>query len=192
MQRRITIITVAALALAALLGTLAATGQGSQQKFLRATLSGFEEVPAVSTAATGSFTALVSPDDGTIEYTLSYRGLQGSVVQAHVHFGQVGVNGGIVFWLCGTESAPGPAGTPTCPQDGTVSGTVTAADILATAPAQQVAAGDLAAVLRAMRAGVTEFLTDPVSPEEVRKAIDRVCSLSEYARVFVASKRDRH
>ena len=66
----------------------------------------------------------------TITYKLTYSGLEGTVTQAHVHFGKRAVNGGIAFFLCGTAAAPGPAGTPTCPADGTVIRTVTAADIL--------------------------------------------------------------
>jgi hypothetical protein len=118
-------------------------------------LSGYEEVPSVSTTGSGEFRGMISADDGSISYDLSYSGLQGTVTQAHVHFAQSGVNGAIVFWLCGTETNPGPAGTPTCPQEGTVSGVITAEDIVATPPAQQIAAGDIAAVIAAIRAGVT-------------------------------------
>jgi CHRD domain len=54
-----------------------------------------------------------------------------------------------VAFLCGG------GGKPACPAaGGTVSGTIVAADVLAL-PTQGLAAGDLAAFLRAMRAGVT-------------------------------------
>ena len=50
--------------------------------------------------------------------------------QAHIHFGKRAVNGGISVFLCGTAGFPGPAGTPTCPQSGTVTRTASAADII--------------------------------------------------------------
>lgn len=120
---------------------------------IRAGLNGYEEVPSVSTFAIGQFRGFISPAGDAIEYELSYSGLQADVLMAHVHFAQSGVNGGIVFWLCGTTAAPGPAGTPTCPQEGEVSGTVIADDIQATSDAQQIAAEDLEAVIAAIRAG---------------------------------------
>ena len=62
-----------------------------------------------------------------------YLGLEGTVIQAHIHFGKHAVNGGITVFLCGTAAAPGPAGTPVCPPDGgveaVVSRTVVAAGI---------------------------------------------------------------
>jgi hypothetical protein len=59
------------------------------------------------------------------------------------------VNGGVVFFLCGG------GGKPACPAStsGTVTGTVLAADVVALA-AQGIAAGDLAAVLQMIRAGL--------------------------------------
>ena len=38
--------------------------------------------------------------------------------------------GGIIVWLCGTTTNPGPAGTPTCPTAGTVTGTITPASVV--------------------------------------------------------------
>src|SRR3989442_7013703 len=124
-------------------------------RHLRAKLIGFQEVPAVSTVASGDFKATIAQDDQSIEYELTYGGLQGTVQQAHIHVAQRAVNGSIVVWPCGTAALPGPAGTPTCPQSGTVSRTVTAADVVAGATAsQQLAAGELDEVIRALRAGV--------------------------------------
>src|SRR4029453_10971189 len=62
-------------------------------------LDGYEEVPAVSTTGNGTFRATINPDQ-TITYSLSYADLQGTVQQAHIHFGQLSVNGGIVAFLC--------------------------------------------------------------------------------------------
>jgi hypothetical protein len=124
---------------------------------IRAKLIGFQEVPAVSTVASGDFKATIAEDDQSIEYELTYSGLQGTVQQAHIHVAQRAVNGSIVIWLCGTTGTfVGPVGTPTCPQSGTVGPrTVTAADVVAGATAsQQLAAGELNEVIRAIRAGV--------------------------------------
>ena len=77
-------------------------------------LNGYEEVPALSTAGSGRFRAEISRHDDAIDYVLSYADLQGNVTQAHVHFGQFSVNGGISFFLC-TNLGNGPAGTQLCP-----------------------------------------------------------------------------
>ena len=123
---------------------------------LRANLNGYDEVPSVNTPARGRFRATLSDDGLSIAYTLSYDGIASVVQQAHIHFAQKSVNGSIVIWLCqGATRAPAAVAllTPECPQSGTVTGTITAANVLASAPAQQVAAGNLAAVLAAARAG---------------------------------------
>ena len=65
-------------------------------------LTGYEEVPVVNTVASGEFRARISRDEQSIEYRLSYSGLQGTVSQAHIHIAQLSVNGSIVIWLCQT------------------------------------------------------------------------------------------
>ena len=73
--------------------------------------------------------------------------------QAHIHFAQIGVNGAIIVWLCGSSTNPGPAGTPACPQgSGTVSGIFRAADVLASPTTQQLSAGQVSQFIEAMRA----------------------------------------
>jgi hypothetical protein len=121
---------------------------------LRTRLIGYEEVPSVSTQASGQFAARVNRDGQSVDYVLSYSGLQGAVRQAHIHFAQESVNGPIIIWLCGTPTNPGPAGTPTCPQSGTVTGTFTAANVQPSPPSQQLGAGELGELIAAMRAGV--------------------------------------
>jgi len=129
----------------------------NEDKF-RIRLIGYEEVPVVSTAASGRFKAEISRDEQFIDYKLSYSGLQGTVTQSHIHLGQRSVNGGISIWLCQTAGTPAPASvaalTPFCPQSGTVTGTVSAANVLGPGGAQQVAPGELAEVIAAIRAGV--------------------------------------
>lgn len=75
--------------------------------------------------------------------------------QAHIHFGQRGVNGGIAVFLC-PNLGNGPAGTQACPgpDAGSVSGTFTGADIVGPS-AQGLAQDELAELLRAIDQGVT-------------------------------------
>ena len=126
---------------------------------LAATLIGYEEVPSVSTPARGTFRARITTDgvEPAITYELTYSGLSSAVQQSHIHFAQPSVNGGIVLWLCQGAVAPNPAlgipAPPACPQEGTVTGTLTAADVIATASTQQIGAGEFAEVLAAIRAG---------------------------------------
>jgi hypothetical protein len=91
-----------------------------------------------------------------IEYELTYRDLPTSVQQAHVHLGRPAISGGISFFLC-TNLGNGPPGTqtPLCPASpGTVTGTITAAQIVGPA-GQGIAAGEMAEVIRAIRARAT-------------------------------------
>jgi CHRD domain len=88
-------------------------------------LSGYQENPDISTAARGSFKIDIDDENEEITYELRYHGLEGTVTQAHIHFGKFAVNGGITLFLCGTAASPGPAGTPTCPDDGAVEAVVT-------------------------------------------------------------------
>ena len=62
----------------------------------------------------GRFRAVVDTKANTITWKLSYDGLEGDVTQAHVHFGQMSVNGGISFFLC-SNLGNGPAGTQALP-----------------------------------------------------------------------------
>ena len=74
--------------LAALCAAFPAYADGDK---LRARLTGYEEVPPASTPASGEFEARISRDEGSIEYELTYSGLQGTVSMAHIHFAQRGV-----------------------------------------------------------------------------------------------------
>src|SRR5215468_3993992 len=135
---------------------LAAVPAVASAERIQAALTGYEEVPAVNTVASGEFRAKISPDGQTIEYELSYSGLQGTVQQAHIHVAQLSVNGSIVIWLCQT-AAPfldPTSKAPQCPPSGTVTGTITPANVIAGSMApQQLTAGDLADVIAAIRAG---------------------------------------
>jgi hypothetical protein len=128
---------------------------------LRTSLTGYEEVPAISTDGNGSFKASLNRAGTELRYVLRYADLEGVTpaqpgpTQAHIHFAQKSVNGGIVAWLCGSPSNPGPAGTPVCPAspNGTVEGTITAASVVGPAT-QGITPGEFDELVRALRAGV--------------------------------------
>lgn len=62
-------------------------------------LTGAQEVLPVVTAATGEATVVLAPDDSVIWYVVTYSGLSGPAVAAHIHAGAVGVNGGVILPL---------------------------------------------------------------------------------------------
>jgi hypothetical protein len=181
--------TLARLLAVCLLVGSASIALADEDKFA-ARLSGYNEVHfiaaptpalrgAVSTPAKGSFRARIDDRKDIISYELHYEGLTGNVTQAHIHFGQRHTVGGIVVWLCQTMASPAPAAvanlTPPCPgpTSGTVSGTITPAQVIA-AVGQGIDAGDFEEVVAAIRAGrayanvhSTEF-----PPGEIRGHID--------------------
>ena len=134
------------LALAALSGSAQ-----SNRRVVNADLTGYQEVPAVSSTGTGKFRARL--DDASIQFELTYSDLEGTVQQAHIHIGQPGVTGGIMIYFCSNLANP-PLGTPPCPQSGTVTGTRMAADVIGPA-GQGIAPGEFEEVLRAIRSGNT-------------------------------------
>jgi|SRR6188508_2119681 CHRD domain-containing protein len=129
-----------------------AVAEGGKKNLKADELTGYQENPDISTVAGGSFEVSIDDAARTFTYELSYSGLEGTVQQAHIHFGKRAVNGGIALFLCGTTATPGPTGTPTCPQSGTVSRTVGAADILAPGT-QGIEAMNFAELVAALRAG---------------------------------------
>jgi CHRD domain-containing protein len=118
-------------------------------------LSGYQENPTLSSSGSGTADVQISRDGQSVAYTLTYRGIDTNILFAHVHVGRPAINGSIMVFLC-TNRAP-PAGVPAppaCPQNGgTVSGTLTAANVLATTnPQQGVAAGEFDEFVQARRA----------------------------------------
>ena len=129
------------------------TALHAEDKGFRAVLLDTEEVPAVSTVGHGGFGLRLSPDGTALHYQLAYDALEGDVTQAHIHVGQEDVNGGIAAFLC-SNLGNGPAGTQPCPAPpATISGIITAADVVGPA-SQGVAAGELDELVRAIRRGV--------------------------------------
>jgi hypothetical protein len=107
------------------------------------------EVPSISSpTAQGRIEVRIqNTDPATIDYTLTFSGLSANAAQAHIHFAQRDVNGGVVAFLCGGGDKP-PCGTTS----GTISGTIDSADVL---PQQGIGAGEMAEFVAAIRAGVT-------------------------------------
>ena len=119
-------------------------------------LRGFDEVPAIASSGGGRFNATINEDGSHIDWELSYFSLQGNVTQAHIHFGQRGVNGGISIYLCSnlTNPAPPPGTQPCPPSPATIHGTATFVDVIGPA-GQGIGPFELPALLRAIRGGIT-------------------------------------
>jgi hypothetical protein len=156
----------AAVAVAMTLPAHSAAASGGSQ--MKADLSGFGEVPAVSTTGRGELLLVIAEDGTSIDYTLSYDDLEGTTTSAaHIHFAQADVNGGVGAFLCGG------GGKPDCPSiTGTVSGTIIAADVVGPA-GQGIAAGEFEELIAALRGRVTyvNVHTDKHPGGEIRGAI---------------------
>ena len=142
-------LTAGCIALAALL--VAAPEAAVAEETLHADLTGYEEVPAVSTGASGTFRAKIANDESAIDFELTFQGIEGgNVLFAHIHVGQLSVNGGVSAFLCGG------GGRPACPSPGgTVTGTILPVDVIGPGGAQQVPPGALGELIAAIRAGAT-------------------------------------
>ena len=146
MKPRIFIFVVFAVA-AFILAGLAITD--SHTRNFRAGLDGYHETPlSISTNGTGSFRARLNPTGDELTYELQYSGLEGgNVLFAHVHIGQMGTTGGVMFFLCGG------GGKPACPNPpATVTGTVNASNIIGPS-GQGVSPGEFEEAIDAMRDG---------------------------------------
>jgi hypothetical protein len=151
-------VTIALCLLALVAASTVALAQGGFKR-ISELLIGYEEVPSVSTGASGQFDARISNDESAIDWELSYSDLEGAVQQGHLHFGNVGVNGGISVFLC-TNLGNGPAGTQPCPAPpATITGTILAADVSPNIPATAAArtqglnTGEMDELIRAIRGG---------------------------------------
>lgn len=96
------LVTALALGLVTALVVAGVTGAAGTSK-LHATLNAGQEVPHPAgklTGATGTFTATLK-SDGSITWTLTYKGLSGPATAAHIHLAKVGVAGPVALPLCG-------------------------------------------------------------------------------------------
>ncbi len=144
------LITLLLLSAVLLLGPVAAPALAAET--VHTQLNGYQETPStISTVAAGDFRAKISADESSVEYELSYDGLEGTVLQAHIHFGAAGLSGGISVFLC-TNLGNSP-GTQACPQSGAITGVFGAANVIGPA-GQGITAGELAELIAAIRAGV--------------------------------------
>ena len=147
----ITLLLGAAIAVVATASVALANGDGGKNSF-KAVLNGYNEVVgpgSISTTGHGIFRATIDEDSQTISYTLTYSELENAATQAHVHFAQRHVGGGVIYFLCGGGDKP------PCPSPGgTVTGTVDPADIIGP-NGQGIEPGSFAEAVRAMRAGAT-------------------------------------
>jgi hypothetical protein len=137
------------------LGTAAARADDDKDHF-STKFSGFEEIGALGAGETG---AILSGGTATLDleldrqaqtlmYTLTFSGTNATVTQSHIHFGKRHVAGGVIVFLC-SNLGNGPAGTQACPASGTVTGTITPADVVGPA-GQGVAAGNFAGLVEAL------------------------------------------
>lgn len=115
-----------------------------------ASLSGFNEVPlTILSPGSGSIQLNIDRSASTVSYTLSYADTTTPVTQAHIHFGKKHTAGGVIAFLCSNLPNP-PAGIPACPQPGgTVSGTISASQVVPQ-EAQNIPAGDFSALVSAI------------------------------------------
>jgi len=163
-----------------------AFGDEGARKF-KEFLDGFKEATTVvSTTGTGTFSAEISRDGTEITYELTFQDLEGDVRQAHIHIGHPQNQGGIVLWLCDSETNPAPStDTPACADDplnaraGHVTGTLTAADVQ-NLPANGIVGatpatpGEFEEVVALIRAGKTyvNVHSSKFQPGEIRSQID--------------------
>jgi hypothetical protein len=120
-----------------------------------AALNSFKTSPSLFTNGKGTTLLQIASDGQSISYELSFSGLSSTVSQAHIHFAQPGVNGGIMVYLC-DNTGIAPSGTPACPTSGVVTGKVTAIDVNPPnnplpVNSQGIAPGDFAALISAIQ-----------------------------------------
>jgi CHRD domain-containing protein len=145
-MKKVSIIAIAALILAALATPTVLSAANSPK--VHASLNGYLEVPSISTAGRGTFTATIRST--SISYRLHFSGLGSDAMAAHIHFARPDVNGAVVAFLCGGGDKPA------CPKaGGTVTGVIDAADVTDLAADRGIAAGEIAELIRAIKAGAT-------------------------------------
>jgi len=133
----------------------AVMGASHKEEF-HAVFSGFNEVGGLN-AQTGAILSdgravldlRLDRTNQTLTFVLKYSGLSAPVTQAHIHFGKVHMAGGVMVFFC-SNLPSAPAGTQPCPASGgTVTGTLSGANVLPIA-GQNVTAGDFQAIADAL------------------------------------------
>jgi hypothetical protein len=167
-------IIIAAVSGAAVLGMGTAALANNNNVRDRSTLTGYEETPALSTPGIGQFKIELNRAGDALDYELTFSGLESDATQAHIHFENRTNAGMIVVFLC-SNLGNGPVGTQACPAaGGTITGTITAADITGGAAAQGIAAGEFDEFVNAIRAGATYVNVHSVNRPggEIRAQLD--------------------
>ncbi|MEM3096223.1 MAG: CHRD domain-containing protein [Nitrososphaerota archaeon] len=145
-MRRVYLWVAAALVVIAFLYGATAIASVGERTF-KARLDGFQETPSHYTSGWGFLNLWISQDGTSITYELWYVNVEADVTAAHIHLGAKGTAGGVIAFLCGG------GGKPACPaRAGTVSGTITASDIIGPAD-QGIQQGQMDKVVQSVRAG---------------------------------------
>lgn len=147
-MRIVVLAALLSLVLSMVMAGVAQSDDDDDGRVFTARLVGANEVPAVSTVASGRLR--VTAGQNTLNYVLSYEDFeaQAPATAAHIHFAQANVNGGVIAFLCGGGDKP-----PCPPTGGTVTGSIDAADIIG--PANQgIAPGEFAEARQALLRGL--------------------------------------
>lgn len=102
MKRLLAILAI--LAVGSLAVIVPAAVSGAADEVFTGTFTGAAEVPPVATNAGGTVYVFINPAGTEIKYAVSYTGLSGPLVAAHIHGGVPGVAGPIMLPL-----TPGPS-----------------------------------------------------------------------------------
>ena len=136
-----------------------------------AQLTGYQEVPAVSSDASGTFMGVVNlaaAGPNYVAYAMQWSNLSSSAVPTEIDlsFGQENVNGGTLTVICG-----GDAGHLPC-QNGIARGRINPSDLLVVNN-QNIGTGDFDKFLRALFAGkvYVTIKTSTVPTGEIRGQI---------------------
>jgi hypothetical protein len=142
------VLAFAAAAIAIGMASVASADDDGGRNNFRAQLDGWAEVPSQVTRGQGRFRARLTSAD-TLEYVLTYSGLESDANQAHIHPASHHENGGVSAFLCGGGDKP-----PCPPRAGEVRGVIDRTDVIGPS-AQQIDPGEFEDFLRAMRQGET-------------------------------------
>jgi CHRD domain-containing protein len=118
----------------------------NHERHFEARLFGANEVPPVSSRASGRLRATLNHAETELSFQLSWEDLTADAAVAHIHFGPSRVNGGVMVFFCGG------GGQPACPAgaSATITGTITAANVVGPT-GQGIDPGEFAEVVRALR-----------------------------------------
>ena len=165
------LLALTVIGMAASVATLGVRADDNEAITFRTRLTGFGEVPPKLAEGSGTFSGELSADGQSMSWTLTWTGLTGPALVAHIHFGQPQNTGTPVVFFCNGGNRPAP-----CPEgadhSGTLTGTFTAADVVAV-PTQNVAKGDFAGFVKILRAhlGYANIHTTQFMGGEIRGQI---------------------